>query len=113
MAANIVAMRAMYVAPGCSNAIANYLIDNEELETCEDLAEMHPEDVRQLSKSVRNPGGGDDGHAVPNKATRRLIHASQDQYYWLLAKRAARVDRELKEMQRDSDAREHTGRRTA
>ena len=76
MAANVVVMGAMYVALGCSGAIADYLIDDEELETCEDLAEMHPEDVRQLSKSVRNPGGGDNGHAVSNKATRRLIHAS-------------------------------------
>ena len=39
--------------------------------------------------------------------------SGEDQYYWLLAIRAARVDRKLKEMQRASDAREHTGRRRA
>ena len=39
--------------------------------------------------------------------------SGEDQYYWLLAIRAARVDRKLKEMQRASDAREHAGRRRA
>ena len=39
--------------------------------------------------------------------------SGEDQYYWLLAIRAARVNRKLEEMQRASDAREHTGRRRA
>ena len=36
-----------------------------------------------------------------------------DQYYWLLAIQAARVDRRLKEMQVADNAREHTRRRRA
>ena len=36
--------------------------------------------------------------------------SGEDQYYWLLAIRAARVDRRLKEMQTASSAREHARR---
>ena len=53
-----VAMRAMYEALGCSPDVADYLIDEEELEGVEDLAELEPADVRQLCKNIRNPGGG-------------------------------------------------------
>ena len=76
MAANVVAMRAMYQALGCSQEVADFLIDEEELEDVEDLAELNPADVRQLCKNIRNPGGGEVGHTVSNKATLRLIHAS-------------------------------------
>ena len=58
MATNVVAMRAMYQALGCSLEVANFLIDEEGLEDCEDLAELDPADVHQLCKNVRNPGGG-------------------------------------------------------
>ena len=59
MAANVVAMRAMYQALGCSQAVADYLIGEEELEDVEDLAELEPADVRQLCKNIQNPGGGE------------------------------------------------------
>ena len=39
--------------------------------------------------------------------------SGEDQYYWLLAIQAARVDRRLKEMQAADNAREHTRRRRA
>ena len=39
--------------------------------------------------------------------------SGEDQYYWLLAIRAARVDRRLKEMQAADNASEHTRRRRA
>ena len=39
--------------------------------------------------------------------------SGEDQYYWLLAIRASRVDRRPKEMQVASNAREHTRRRRA
>ena len=39
--------------------------------------------------------------------------SGEDQYYWLLAIRAARVDRRLKEMQMAGNAREHARRRRA
>ena len=39
--------------------------------------------------------------------------SGEDQYYWLLAIRAARVDRRLKEMQMAGNARGHAGRRRA
>ena len=39
--------------------------------------------------------------------------SGEDQYYWLLAIRAARVDRRLKEMQMAGNAREHPRRRRA
>ena len=39
--------------------------------------------------------------------------SGEDQYYWLLAIRAARVDRRLKEMQVAINAREHARRRRA
>ena len=41
------------------------------------------------------------------------ISSGEDQYYWLLAIRAARVDRRLKEMQLNSVARERVRRRRA
>ena len=56
--AGAVAMRAVYEALGCSPQVADYLIDEEELEDVEDLAELEPADVRQLCKNIRNPGGG-------------------------------------------------------
>ena len=68
-------MRALYQALGCSEDVANFLIDEEGLEDCKDLAELDPTDVRQLCKNVRNPGVGEVGHTVSNKATRRLIRA--------------------------------------
>ena len=39
--------------------------------------------------------------------------SEEDQYYWLLAIQAARVNRRLKEMQVADNAREHTRRRRA
>ena len=54
-----VAMRTMYESLGCSQEVADYLIDEEELEDVEDLAELEPADVRQLCKNIRNPGGGE------------------------------------------------------
>ncbi len=39
--------------------------------------------------------------------------SGEDQYYWLLAIHAARVDRRLKEMQATDNAREHLRRRRA
>ena len=58
MAGNV-AMRAMYEALGCSAEVADYLIDEEELEDVEYLAELEPADVRQLCKNIQNPGGWD------------------------------------------------------
>ena len=46
MVANVVAMCSMYQALGCSLEVANFFINEEGLEDCEDLAELDPADVR-------------------------------------------------------------------
>ena len=44
--AGVVAMQAMYQALGCSDKVANFLIDEEGLEAPEDLADLDPADIR-------------------------------------------------------------------
>ena len=58
MATNVVVMRTIYQVLGCSLGVAEYLLGEEELEICEDLAELNPFNAHQLCKNVRNPRGG-------------------------------------------------------
>ena len=69
-------MRAMYAALGCSADVATALTVDEGLDSCEELAELDESDVRQLCKTIRNPGGGQQGHTVSNRAVCYLTQAA-------------------------------------
>ena len=89
-AANAVVMQAMYQALGFSNQVATALTDDEGLDSYLELAELdHDDEVLQLCKTTRNPGGGQDGHTVLNRAERRLMNAA------FLCKMMVRVGRPI------------------
>ena len=88
--AQAVTMRTMYQAIGFSGNVATSLTDDEGLDSPEELAELdHVDEVRQLCKTMRNPGGGQNGHTVSNRAERRLGNAA------FLCKMMVRVGRPI------------------
>ena len=71
------AMRAIYRALGASNLVATYLLNEEGLDSCEELSELVDEGCIQLCKTIRNPGGNAPGHIVSNRVQMRLTQAAQ------------------------------------
>ena len=91
MAGNV-AMRAMYATLGCSGNVAEALTADEGLDTCEELAELNESDGRQLCKTIRNTGGGQQGqqgHPVSNRAARYLTQTAMH------CRMIVRIDRPL------------------
>ena len=71
-----VTMRTMFQSFGLSQDVSTFLYDNEEITTLVTLSHHDVEESRQLFKTVRNPGGGENGLAVPNGAVKNFIKAA-------------------------------------
>ena len=88
--ADAFAMRIMYQSLGFTNHVATSLNDDEGLDFYLGLAELdHEAEVHQLCKTIGNPGGGQNGHTVSNRAERHLTNAA------FLCKMSVRVQRPI------------------
>ena len=65
-------MREVLGTLGFSKGVADALVDNQLLNRHEVLCQLDDPTVADLCKAVRKPGGGEDGHPIPEMAIQWL-----------------------------------------
>ncbi|CAJ1933738.1 unnamed protein product [Cylindrotheca closterium] len=75
-------LRQLFVRIGLTQAVADTIVDDHNINSTATLTKIKPDTVSKLVKTLRHPGGGGNGHAIPFQVQQDITDVA-----WLLKHR--------------------------